>query len=307
MNLRIDVSALFSRRDTCACEIPISLATSIWVFPAKKLIFRICFSRSPRCFIASFKDITPALEFSNKIKELKPSRINLYDLKIIQEARESGKNLDGVIKKPEGGFVVFVSFDERASSCLKKVEEIKKGSSVTKFIVETPENRGTLDEFENALPIYLSSAKNGERVPILTDFYLPAHSINSFLKDIKVLEDKLGLDLALFGSYINSIYSLRPKFDLDDEEFNKKATTFLRAGAYVINRQDGVLAGGTPEGRLKAVVTNAELNSAEQEIYTKIKTIFDKNNILNPDVKLGASSKFTLTHFRTTSLPKIMI
>ena len=144
-------------------------------------------------------------------------------------------------------------------------------------------------------------------MPILTDFYLSARNIGGFLKDLKVLEQKLDLDLALFGSYATSTYSLRPKFNLEDENSNKKVATFLRAGAYIIDRQDGKLAGGSPEGRLKAVVTNAEMKDAEQDLYTKIKKVFDQNNILNPDIKLGASSKFTLTHFRTSGLPKIMI
>ena len=81
----------------------------------------------------------------------------------------------------------------------------------------------------------------------------------------------------------------------------------MKAGAYIINRQGGELAGGTPEGRLKAVVTNAEMSDSEQKLYTNIKDIFDKNGILNPEVKLGASSKFTLTHFRNVNLPKIVI
>ena len=265
-------------------------------------------SKKPARLVATFKELGPALEFAHKIKGLKPREINLCDLKIIQEARESGKNLDGVIRKLEDGFVIFASFNERASSCLKKVSIIKeKLPRNAKIVLESPKNTMTLNEFENALPVYLNSPKNGERVPILTNFYLPEHTIESFVKDLEVLKQKLDLDLALFGSYLTNNYNLRPKFDLEDKDFNKKAATFLRAGAYVINRQGGKLAGGTPEGRIKAVVTNNELKDAEKNLYEEIKKIFDQNNILNPDVKLGASSKFTLTHFRATSLPKIMV
>ncbi|MBQ2643572.1 FAD-binding oxidoreductase [Candidatus Saccharibacteria bacterium] len=265
-------------------------------------------SKRPSRVVATFRELDTALEFAHKVKSLRPRKINFYDLKIIQEARESGKNLDGVIRKLEDGFVVPVSFDERINSCVKKVANIQKEfSRNTKFIFEAPENRLILNEFENALAAYLNSAKSSERVPILTDFYLPARNVGGFLKDLKVLEQKLDLDLALFGSYATSIYSLRPKFNLEDKDFNKKAATFLRAGAYIIDRQDGKLAGGTPEGRLKAVVTNTNMKDAEQILYSEVKRIFDQNNILNPDVKLGANSKFTLTHFRSTSLPKIML
>ena len=100
---------------------------------------------------------------------------------------------------------------------------------------------------------------------------------------------------------------MRPKFDLEDDDFNKKATTFLKAGAFVIDRQGGELAGGAPEGRLKAIITNIKLPEAELSLYNEIKDIFDPSGVLNPDVKLGANSKFTLTHFRDTNQPKIMI
>ena len=45
--------ALFSRRDTCACEMPICPATSICVRPASKRRARMRFSRSDRWEMAS--------------------------------------------------------------------------------------------------------------------------------------------------------------------------------------------------------------------------------------------------------------
>ena len=194
---------------------------------------------------------------------------------------------------------MYANFDERGAACLRKIEGAKTNFPRTaKFLLESPETIVTIEEFENSLAGYLGFVRNGERVPILTDFYLPARNLGTFLDDLVVLGDKLGLDLALYGSYANSIYNLRPKFKLDDPEFNKKAATFLKAGAYIIDRQDGELAGGGPEGRLKAIVTNAEMKEDAKNVYTTLKEIFDSSGILNPDVKLGATSKFTLTHFR---------
>ncbi|MBR3256325.1 FAD-binding oxidoreductase [Candidatus Saccharibacteria bacterium] len=262
----------------------------------------------PLRVVATFKDIGTATKTLEALKALKPRKLNLYDLKIIMEAREAGKNLDGVIKKLENGYAIFACFDEKTTSALKRIDIIrKKLPRGAKFIIESANNAYTLDEFENALTNYLGNIKNGERVPILTDFYLPEWNINYFLNDLEILRKKLELDLELYGSYNSSIYSLRPKFNLSEDGFNKKATTFLKAGAYIIERQNGELAGGTPEGRLKAVVTNVSMQEPERQLYTKLKKIFDPNNVLNPDIKLGAESRFTLTHFRDSALPKIMI
>lgn len=258
--------------------------------------------------VATFKSLEQAKRFMDTVKLLKPREMNVYDLKIVQEARESGKNLDGVIRKLDDGFVVFLTFDERKNFYMKRLIAMRdKFPRNAKFIFEAPENQLVLNEFENALANYLGSMRGGERVPVLTDFYLPQENLENFLKDLKVLGEKLELDLALYGSYATSIYSLRPKFNLEDDGYNKRMATFLRAGAYVVDRQSGKLAGGTPEGRVKAVVVNSEMPEPEKNLYTEIKKIFDQNNILGPDIKLGATSKFTLTHLRNTNSPKIML
>ena len=44
--------AFFSSRETCACEMPISPATSIWVRPSKKRRARMCFSLWLRALMA---------------------------------------------------------------------------------------------------------------------------------------------------------------------------------------------------------------------------------------------------------------
>ena len=262
--------------------------------------------KQPMRVVATFKEISPALKYMKTIEQLNPDKINIYDLKIIMEAKETGKNLDGVIKKLEDGYVVFTSFTERPNYCMKKIMAIReKFPRTAKFIFESVDTRNIINEFENSLINYLGYVKNGERVPILTDFYLPQYNLENFLKDLKVLADKLDLSLELYGSYSTSIYSLRPKFNLEEEGYSKKATSFLRAGAYIIDRQGGKLAGGTPEGRLKAVVTNVDMPNAKRELYEKIKKIFDQNEIFNPDIKVGANSKFTLTHFRDINRPTV--
>ncbi|MBR0431128.1 FAD-binding oxidoreductase [Candidatus Saccharibacteria bacterium] len=262
----------------------------------------------PVRIVATFKEMPQTLKYLEKIGEMKPRKLNLYDLKIIMKAKEAGKNLDGVIRKLEDGWTVLASFDEKGNGYLKKIMSLREEfPRNAKFIFESDENRLLLNEFENSLANYLNYVKNGERVPILTDFYLPAWNLNNFLQDLEILKKKLDLELELFGSYSSSIYSLRPKFDLEEAEINKKIMTFLRAGAFIIERQGGELTGGTPEGRLKAVVSNIKMSEPEKNLYLEIKKIFDQNGILNPDVKLGANSKFTLTHLRTVNQPKIMI
>ena len=257
---------------------------------------------------ATFKNIEAAMDFMDQLHAMRPRELNIFDLKIIQEARETGKNLDGVIKRLEDGFVIYATFDERKNLVMKRLQKMKDAMPRNvRVILDTPANQSVLCELENALPSYLNYSKTGERVPVLTDFYIPTANLIKFMDDLKVLSEKMKMELLLYGSYSTEIYNLRPVFDLTEDGVNKKIATFLRAGAYVINRQDGFLTGGTPEGRLKAAAENGEILDSERELYEKIKKLFDPNNILNPDAKLGASSRFTLTHFRNGELKKVFL
>ncbi len=258
--------------------------------------------------VATFEDFNVAQKFLDLANSLKPRELNVYDISIIKTAEETGKKLSEITKKVDKGFVVFVRFDEKGNSKLRKLASVRKVlPRSSQLIIESPKTEKALNEFENSLISFLNCARSGERVPLLTDFYLPAKNLTSFLSDINIVGSSLGLDLAIFGSYSASNYSLRPKFNLDDENFGRIATAFLRTGAYIINRHGGSITGGSPEGRIKAIVTNNELPEAEKNLYLTIKQIFDRYDILNPNAKLGANMRYTITHFRTTSSAKIML
>lgn len=264
--------------------------------------------KNPVRAIMTFPKLSLAQRFLEKTKELKPRELNLCDIRIIKTAEENGKSLAKITKKLEEGFAVFVSFDEKTSVSIKKLSNFASElSRSTKLIVEDTENSGIFDEYENAITNYLNLPKNGEHVPLLTDFYLPNEHLLSFLTDLTTLEQKLGVDLPLFGSYANANYNLRPTMNPAALDYSEKVTALLRAGTYVIARQGGSLVGGTPEGRVKAIVVNSEISSDLKEFYARIKDIFDPNHILAPDIKLGANKDFALRHLRTTIPSKIVI
>ena len=258
--------------------------------------------------VATFEDFDVAQKFLDMVNDMKPRELNVYDIKITKAAEDSGKRLSEITRKLDKGFVVFAKFDERNKSCLRKVTSIKKVlPKSSQLIVESPKTEAKLDEFENSLIVFLNSTRTGERVPFLTDFYMPAGSLERFVRDLEYLQKTLKLDLAIYGSYSASNYHLRPKFRVGDPDFNRQAVAFLRAGAYLINHEGGSVTGGAPEGRVKALVTNEELSESEKALYLTIKQIFDRYNIMNPAIKLGADSRFTITHFRASSSSKVVI
>ena len=263
---------------------------------------------SIRRVVATFEDFEVAQKFLDLANSLKPKELNVYDIKIIKIAEESGKRLSEITRKLDKGYVVFAKFDGKANSAIRKIMSVKKVlPSSTQLLVEDSKNVAKLDEFENSLTSFLNSTRTGERVPLMTDFYMPSSRLSRFITDLALLEKSLKLDLAIYGSYSSSNYNLRPRFKITDEDFSRKAVAFLRAGAYIVEHEGGSITGGNPEGRVKAIVTNDAMLENEKKLYQVVKILFDRYELLNPGVKLGADNRFTITHFRDSGSPRIIV
>lgn len=277
-------------------------------FISEVILRAVPITRQTKRVVATFEDFDTTQKFLEYANSLKPRELNLYNINVIKVAEETGKRLSSITRKMEAGYVVFARFDSGHRAKLRKIAGTKKLLPRTsQLIIDSPKTETALDEFCNSLISFLNCARAGERLPLLVDYYIPPQNLRGFMSDLAVLERNLGIELSMFGSYSSSNYSIRPKFDLSKEGFSRDALAFLRAGAYIINRQGGSLTGGGPEGRVKALITNRELSDAEKVLYSAIKLIFDRHGILNPGTKLGADPRYTISHFRTTNSARVMI
>ena len=264
--------------------------------------------KSTTRMIATFPKLSFATDFLKTLAKLNPRELDVVDIRIVKSVEESGKKLSAITKKLEGGYMVFASFDEKTKAAIKKIISASKAlPRSTKVLLESEETASIFNEYENSILKYLNLPKTGERTPLLTNFFLPSQNLVDFAKDVALLEKNLRLELALFGSFTASNYSLRPALNIETPNFEKKVIDLLKAGDYIIKRHGGTLVSGTPEGRIKAMISNLEMSKEEREIFTKVKQIFDKNGLLGPDIKLGASTSFFSRHLRTTCPAKVVV
>ena len=258
--------------------------------------------------ITTFPKLSLALKFLELTNNLKPCELSITDIRILKQAEEAGKNLSDITRKLEEGYAIFASFDEKISYISHKFDAVSKSlSRSSKIFIEDNDNKQLFDEFENTIPNYLNLKEKGERVSLLSNFSMPAAELPAFIDELAELEKTIKLDLPIYGSYTNNIYSLRPSFDITDKDYPKRACEFLSLGSSIIVKHNGSLTGGSPEGRIKALITNRHLGDAEKELYQSIKTAFDPHGILSPSVKLGANTNFTVHHFRTTPSSKLVL
>ena len=264
--------------------------------------------KSPLRVITTFSKLSLTLKFLELTKEYKPRDLNLCDIRILKQAEAGGKSLSEITRKLEEGYAVYACFDDRSSSIARKFESIGKNlTRSSKIFIESADNAAVFDEFANSISSYLNLSDRGEHVALLSKFSLPAEQLPAFAEQLATLEKAIKIELPIYGSYANGIYNIRPALDISDKNYAKRACELLSLGSTLICKHGGSLTGGSPEGRVKALISNRLLSDQEKEIYKTIKTAFDPNNVLGPSIKLGANTNFTVHHFRTTPSSKLVL
>lgn len=262
----------------------------------------------PRHIIATFNSIRTANEFLYFARKLKPLELDFYDLRIIKSAEESGKKSNLIKGNLENGFLVYVSFCDSAHQSQKKVEKcLEFLPKSAHAITETPKNSDGFLEIFNVLTSYLNNDSDGERAPLISNIYIPDDEIQNFVNNLHYLEEKYNIPLPIYGSYATNIYSIRPDLKITTNNGRKFIVNLLTDFNTLIKMHYGSLAGGSPEGRLKALFTNHDLTPTEKRFFKSIKESFDPNHILAPNIKLNADPRTTARHFRTTVNTSIVV
>lgn len=258
--------------------------------------------------LANFMKIDTALAFLKKVEALAPVHMDLYDLRIFKAAAERGKNLSIISRRMKSGYYVLISFDDFSLAVrakLKKCMEAAEGLAAS-VLVENAENTADFAELDSVINTYLNNDDVGERVALMDNVRIPADNLPEFLTDLKKLEKKFGRDLPIYGSYGTASYSVRPEFKFETLEDRQQVMGFLKSYSDLVLKHKGEVAGSGSEGRTKAIVTTPKLRKEEKALYEGVKKIFDPQNILNPEVKLGIDLKTTVRHLRTSYNPGVV-
>ena len=245
--------------------------------------------------IATFRELHTAKHFLDVVSSLHPRRLEMYDNKFVHAIEAAGKKSSGIMNTVQKGFVVYAEFDQYRRKKIQKIRKLApKLPSTTRLLIESKFTKTAFDEFDRLVNNFLIAAPGDTKIPTLKDIFIPTWNLSSFINDLELIENSLKLDILFHGSYSSANFHLIPKFDDINDITPQKIAKLYDAIFFFIRREGGSIAGGTPEGRTKAPITNAELTSAERDLYLTLKHIFDPYDILNPSAKLGASPDFAI-------------
>lgn len=281
--------------------LPLLFASQGTLSVVTDIILRVEVAKSAeRRLMIEVHDLKTTERILNQIAEQDARSLKLYDLGIIRRAAAKGNKPSFFGQEIEPGVLIVASFDDRKRRALHKIQSIRTALPTgTVALAEDEHNSNDFAELQAAVLSFLNDDLAGERTPVLDDVYIPQYKLSEFFDGVREIGEILGQELLIFGSYLTSNYNVRPEFDCRSIDGRRLVIQFLRLYNNLVRSLGGSLTGGSPEGRVKAISTLEDMDAREKNLYLDIKNAFDPQNILNPDVKLGAELKSTIRHLRT--------
>ena len=257
--------------------------------------------RSGKHVLATFPTLEKANDYMKKVAKLAPATLDMFDARIFKIAAKHGKHLGLLEPLIDKGYYVLTAFDDSAFSANRKLRQtLGIGANAASITAENNINADDFKEIHTLVECYLNDENSMERPSLVDDFYMTGDGLLKFTEKLSAVEKVLDQDLPIFGSYATSIYTVRPDFNLSDVAERKRAMQFLRYFSKIVKECGGSFTGGRSEGRVKGLVSTPELTTREKAIYRDIKKIFDPNDFMNPETKLGATFADVVRHLRTS-------
>ena len=251
--------------------------------------------------LAEFESYDKARDAIDFVMTLDPVVLDLYDSELLALAEKYGKMIPTVDDKKEekSKVVVLAGFNDRkkSKSKLKKISKIWTKNE-TRFVLSNESNYENFSKIKDIVELYMNDEKNGVRVPVMDNAYVPLNFVGEYVSQVKALAKKHMTEMPLYGSALSGVYNVRPGFDLSSLSDRQKVFKLLVDYAEIINSVEGSITGNAAEGRVKSIISKKSTNEQLLDIYAEIKDVFDPKDILNPGVKSEVSLKEMITNLR---------
>lgn len=252
-------------------------------------------NQNPAAAVVAFSSKTVALDALDVIDSCDPSAVEYIDAKYFEAAAQAGKNFrfyeDATEQLGELAVVVVVTINDFAERMRKK--KIKKLLSKLKpleaFAVAEEDVFNSDLRAVTAVTYWLLNPDKQDvsAPPALDGVYVPTNRFEAFSTKLDELAKKHHTTLALYGRPLDEIWYVRPSLRMSAVADKQKLFKLMAELAALVENHDGAAFGVSGEGRLGASL-KADADK-HQELFKKLKDVFDPHGTLNPGVKHGTS------------------
>lgn len=247
----------------------------------------------------AFSNWDAARDAIDVVRAQSPALLELIDGRLFERALERGKKYDYYASATEQGDVsaiVLVAFDDSNQRHRnKKVKRIRKVIEQEAVYIQVANESSAIDELliiRDVSSVAIHPEGAGESAPPLIEgVTVPSQRFEDFMASLDALSKKYHVQLPLYGNLLDSVYYVRPTFQMSKVGDKQKVFKLADEYASLVAAHGGFITGESAEGRFKALFASKAVDDDLKELYSSIKSVFDPFGIMNPGVKVATDAK----------------
>ena len=244
-------------------------------------------AQSPALVVLGYEDMPAAADDVPALLSFNPLAVEGVDAHLVDAVR---RHKGSVPELPEGGGWLFIEIGaqegESEADVLERAEELARTANTTSYRV-CPAGP-VADELWR---IRADGAGLGGRTPAdhpawpgWEDSAVPPEKLGNYLRDLRALLDKHGLDGLMYGHFGDGCVHIRIDFPIDSRTGVPVFRSFMEDAAYLVASHGGSLSGEHGDGRARSEMLSRMYSPEIIETFARVKALFDPDGILNPGV-----------------------
>ena len=248
--------------------------------------------------IAGFIDRKSAWQAVRQLNEMKEgaSAIDFVDVSLLHMLERINP---AVLKPLEGAMpavTLFIDIDNDSMRARKKVQKkLRKILETAGAEVVLPkENEVQMwERLRDSASLHLTTMSGRKKaVPILDDAQIPTEKIATYFDELERLMETAGIDeYAVWGQAGTGLIHVAPLLDLSAIGDRQKLFKVMEAYYGYICSVGGTISGEYAEGRTRGAFMHKQFDSNALTLFDRLKSIFDPQGTLNPDVKTSVTTE----------------
>ncbi|MBI2798191.1 FAD-binding oxidoreductase [Candidatus Saccharibacteria bacterium] len=263
------------------------------------------YSSKTTLVVGYFESIHKAQEAVQHLMKLQPSALEVVDHHLLEFLQKNKpEQLAGLLPSEEiPRIVLLCEFDD--SKPKAQAKKAKAASAIFKHYAHDQRLAVNKDQEDQLWRIRRGAAAviwtvDGPKkaLPIIEDGAVPVEKLGELLEEADKMFAKYKVEVAIWGHAGNGHLHIQPFLDLANLRDRAKLFALTNAFYKLVIKLGGTTCGEHNDGIMRAPYLKALYGADLYKLFEDVKNLFDPNNFLNNQVKIGVSHEDAVTKLR---------
>ena len=250
----------------------------------------------PKCkslIVAQFESEEQALMIVQSLMQFKPAAVEFIDkptLEVSKNNTQQNSNRAWIKGSPDAVLVIeFFSNSKKDLdlTVIKCQQWLKSKKAYDYSEIDSKDHKKVWGIRKAGLGLLMGVPGPRKALAVIEDAAIPLKYLYQYYKEVKEVVKSYNVTAVYYGHASVGLIHVRPQLDLSIKKDKKIMSGIAHDISMLVKKYRGSLSGEHGDGRIRAPYIKDQLGLKVYQLLVDLKTTFDPNNLLNPNVIIG--------------------